>query len=108
MKNPLLEQLIKELKTLSIKQNVNIWKTIATELESSSRRRRSVSVEHIQKHAKKGEIAVVPGKVLGADKADVQIAAFQWSASAGASNNIFSLQELMKKHPKGEKCRIIG
>ncbi len=108
MKNQILGQLIKDLKTQSIQNNVKIWKKIATELERGTRRRRAVTLAHIQQHTQKGEIAVVPGKVLGKEKIDVPIAAFQWSKGAAEQNTIQSLHTLMKSNPKGQKCRIIG
>ena len=108
MKNPVLHQLIQDLKKQSIDQKVKLWKRVAVELEKGTRRRRAVTVEHIKKNTKAGETAVVPGKVLGKEKADVPIAAFQWSAGARNENTIMSLRELMKKNPKAQKCRIIG
>ena len=108
MKNTILEQLIKDLKTLSIKENVKIWKRVAEDLEKPSRRRRQVDVLKISKSLKKGETAVIPGKVLGVEKVDASIAAFQASATVRKNNAILSLRELMKKNPKGSKCRILG
>ncbi len=108
MKNPMLTQLASDLRALSIKENVKIWKTIAKNLEKPTRQKREVDVTKIAKILKKGEIAVVPGKVLGKDKVDGEIAAYQFSQTAKVGNKTLSLRELMKKNPKGKKCRILG
>ena len=107
--NPHLKDLIKELKTLSIKNKVGIWKAIAKELEKSTRRRRAVNLSKIDKVAKDKEIIVVPGKVLGNGelKKDITIAAYEFSESANQKiKNKLTIKELMSKDPK--TIRIIG
>ena len=108
MKNPILTQLVRDLKALSIKENVKIWKRVAEDLEKSTRRKREVNITKIAKSIKKGEIAVIPGKVLGKGKVDCEISAYQFSESSKEGNKTLGLNELMKKNPKGKKCRILG
>ncbi len=108
MKNSILTQLVSDLKALSIKENVKIWKRVAEDLEKPSRQKREVSIDNIAKTLKKGEIAVIPGKVLGKGKFDGEIAAYQFSQSAREGNKTLSLYELIKKNPKGNKCRVMG
>ena len=108
MKNPQLTQLIKDLRKLSIEQNVKIWKRVADDLAKSTRRKRVIDVSQFSKTVKKGETAVVPGKVLGTSKTDVTIAAYQFSATVKNNNKVLSLRDLMNKNPKGQKCRIMG
>ena len=62
--NNVLKNLIVELKTLSIKNKVPLWKRIALELEKPARMRRQVNIARINQHIKDGETAIVPGKVL--------------------------------------------
>ncbi len=107
--------LIKDLRTKAISEKVNLWKRLADDLSRSTRNRRIVNLIRITKHVKPGEIAVVPGKVLGMGELDqkLDIAAYQFSDSAiekikQAGGNILTLQELMEKNPKGNKVRIIG
>ena len=107
--NPHLKDLIKELKTLSIKNKVGIWKAIAKELEKPTRNRRKVNLSKIDRIAKDKELIVVPGKVLGNGelKKDITIAAYQFSESAEQKvKNKLTIKELMSKDPK--KIRIIG
>jgi len=107
--NPVLKDLIKELKTLSIKNKVKLWKAIAIELEKPTRRRISVNLSKIDRHAKDKEIIVVPGKVLGNGDLtkDIIIAAYQFSESANKKiKNKLTIKELMYKEPK--KIRIMG
>lgn len=108
MKHAELETLIAEMKKLSIEENVPFWKRVATDLEKPTRQRRTVNVSKVAAVVKKGEIAVVPGKVIGNEKVDCEIASYSWSDASKAQNNIMSLQELMKKNPKAAKCRIVG
>jgi large subunit ribosomal protein L18e len=109
-----LKELIIDLKKLSSKENANIWKRVAEELSKSTRRRRRVNVCRISKNIKEGEIALVPGKVLGDGAYDKKntVAAFRFSTDAKEKINktgkAISLRDLMKQAPKGQKVRIIG
>jgi len=108
MKYKQLEELIVELKTLSIKEKVPFWKRIAEDLSKPSRQRRVVNISKIPDVVKQGEIAVVPGKVIGNNAIKCEVAAFDFSEAAAKSNKTLSISELMKKNPKAQKCRIIG
>ncbi len=109
--NPNLIKLIRDLKKLSNKQDVNIWKAVAKELAKSTRRMRKVNVWKIDKVTKENDTIIVPGKVLGDGELNhkVNVAAYQFSdgAKAKISNNML-IEELMEKNPKGSKVRIIG
>ena len=112
--NPQLRDLIKELRELSKKQNVKIWKRIADDLNKSTRRKREVNLERINRVTKENEIIVIPGKVLASGdlKHKVTIAAFQFSEKAreviNKNGKALTIQELIKKNPKGSGVRIIG
>ena len=73
----------------------------------------SVNITKIDKFVRDGEIALVPGKVLslGSLSRKTTVAAFQFSESAKEKINkngeAISIQELLKKNPKGNKVRII-
>ena len=109
--NQNLVQLIRELKKLSNKEKVNIWKRVAKELERPTRKQREVNIWKINKVTKDNDTIIVPGKVLGEGELDhkVSVAAYQFSEGAKAkiSNNML-IEELMEKNPKGSKVRIIG
>ncbi|MFA5176032.1 MAG: 50S ribosomal protein L18e [Candidatus Nanoarchaeia archaeon] len=112
--NPILINLIKELKLLSFKEKAPIWKRIAYELEMPTRKKRSVNLYTIDKYVEKDETAIIPGKVLslGELTKNVTVAAFQFSDMAkekiNAVGKAISIQDLIKKNPKGKKVRIIG
>ena len=113
--NEHLRNLIGDLKALSSKNNVHIWKRVASDLERPSRQRRQVNLSRIKRHSKANETVVIPGKVLSSGYLDkkLTIAAWQFSAAALAKikdskSTPIGLQELMKKNPKGQKVRIIG
>ena len=112
--NTELINLIEELKQLSYKQKVNIWKTIAKELERPTRQRRIVNLERINRVCKNNESIIVPGKVLASGDLDkkLTIAAFQFSEQAvnkiNEKGKAITTQELIKINPKGSKLRIIG
>ena len=109
--NPNLKKLIRELKRLSTKEKVNIWKRIAKDLERPTRIRRKVNLYKIDKYTKADETALVPGKVLSLGELNkkITVAAYQFSDAAKKKiPNAITIQELMKNNPKGKKVRIIG
>tara|TARA_Y100000310_G_scaffold250395_1_gene256600 strand:+ start:4140 stop:4490 length:351 start_codon:yes stop_codon:yes gene_type:complete len=109
--NEYTRNLIQELKKHSASQKTNFWKSIATNLEKSTRQRRKVNLSKIEKHAKDNETIIVPGKVLGTGSLTkkVTIAAFQFSDSAkNKVKDHLTIHQLMKKNPTGKGVRIIG
>ena len=113
-KNGRLAQLIKDLKQLSIEQDVKLWKRIALDLEKPTRQRREVNVYKLDQYTKDGEQVIVPGKVLGmgelGHKVDVAALSFSEEAKSkiSAQGSVLSIEELMKKNPKASKVRILG
>lgn len=115
LKNDYVEELIRELKTLAIKEEKPLWKRIATELEKPTRQKREVNVFTIESTALEGETIIVPGKVLGngAISKKVTVAALDFSEGAKekiASNKgeTISIEALMKKNPGAKNIRIMG
>ncbi|MBU1201818.1 MAG: 50S ribosomal protein L18e [Nanoarchaeota archaeon] len=114
LKHEQLTQLVSELKKNSIVNNVKIWKRVATDLEKPTRNKRIVNLYKIDKYAKPDETIVVPGKVLGTGDITkkVVVAAYVFSDSAyekiKAKGEAISIQELLKRNPKGKKVRILG
>jgi large subunit ribosomal protein L18e len=90
------------------------WKDVAKKLSASRRRKVTVNVGEIDVHAKGGETIVVPGTVLANGKMDkaVTIAAWKFSSAAvekikKARGSALTIEELLKKNPKGSKIRIM-
>jgi len=113
--NPLLQDLIGELKKRSNEQSVNIWKRVAVDLEKPTRQRRIVNLSNINRNTKEDEIIVVPGKVLGSGALNhkLKISAYQFSEQARdklekAGAEIMTLLDISKEKPNGKKIRIIG
>lgn len=113
--NPILNELIQELKKKSIEQKIKLWKRIALDLERPTRNRRIVNLSRINRNTKENEIIVVPGKVLGSGVLShkLTISAFQFSESAKNKilengSKIIPLTELSNENPKGKRIRIIG
>lgn len=113
--NPVLRDLIGELKKRSNEQSVNLWRRIALDLERSTRQRRIVNLSKISRYTKENEIIIVPGKVLGSGALNhkLTISAFQFSDQAKdkilkAGAKIVSLLELSEENPDGKKVKIIG
>ena len=105
-----LIKLIRELKKSSNKEKVKIWKAVAQNLEKPTRHRANVNLYQIDKNTRDNETALIPGKVLGVGNItkNISIAAYRFSDSAiNKIKNKMSIQELLKKNPKGNKVRII-
>lgn len=90
------------------------WKDVAKRLSAARRKKVEVNIGEINMHAKGGETIVVPGTVLANGKMDkaVTIAAWKFSPVAadkirGAKGVTLTIEELLKKNPKGSKIRIM-
>jgi len=113
--NPLLQNLIMELKKRSNEQSVNLWKRVALDLEKPTRQRRVVNLSRINRYTKENEIIIIPGKVLGTGMLNhrLTISAYQFSDQAKdklekAGAEIVSLLDLSGEKPNGRRIRIIG
>ncbi len=112
--NPQLIKTINYLYEASRKYNSKIWKVVAKKLEKPSKNWAEINIGKIVKHLKEGEIALVPGKVLGMGQAKkIEVAAWKFSKSAKekiekAGGKCYSLIEIVEKNPKGSNIRILG
>lgn len=99
------------LKRTARKEKVALWKRIAEELARPTRQRREVNISKINQYAQEGEIALIPGKVLGDGELtkNVKVAAYSFSQAAKAKiKSPLTIQELLQQNPKGKNVRIIG
>jgi large subunit ribosomal protein L18e len=109
--NPNVKNLIQEIKDASAKGTSGFWKRITKELEKPRRNRREVNVQRINDNTKKGEVVIVPGKVLGNGDLDhdVTVVALQFSEKAcDKIKNRLTIGELLKSNPTGKDVRILG
>src|SRR5438445_12263783 len=82
--NPELLHTIGYLRSAGRKYQTPLWLTVAKYLAKSRRSRIVLNLGQVSRHAKDGDIVVVPGKVLGSGdpNAKVTIAAYKFSPKA--------------------------
>jgi len=109
--NTLLQKQIADLRS----SNVKLWQRAAYELERATRKRREVNLSKLQRFVKDGETVLVPGKVLSAGTLTKKITVAAWVFSAKSADVIkkaggsaITIDDLMKKNPKGTGVRLIG
>jgi len=113
--NPVLINLIHELKKQSIEKEAPIWKDIALRLEKPSQNWSEVNLNRISKYVHEKETALIPGKVLSTGTLTKKVSIAAWSFSDKAVEKIkkaggttMSIEDLMKKNPSGKDIRIMG
>jgi len=113
--NPVLLELIQELKKQSNENDVAIWKDIALRLEKPSKNWPEVNLDRISKYILDKETALVPGKVLSNGNLTKKISIAAWSFSEKSQEKIkkaggkcITIGELLKNNPKGKDIRILG
>lgn len=113
--NPYLRKLIEELKRKSLEAKAPIWKATAQKLSKPRRQRIAVNLSRIDRHTQKNDVVLVPGIVLASGNLSkpLTIAAWKFSKSARekvlkAKGRCLSIEELVKKNPKGSDVKIIS
>jgi large subunit ribosomal protein L18e len=112
--NPELIQLIRFLKKQSREKQAKIWLDVAERLAKPKSKRVAVNLSRINRHTKRSDTVIVPGKVLGAGNLShsVTVAAFDASKKAeeklkAARAKYLSIAELVAKNPTGANVKII-
>jgi len=112
--NPELVKLIRLLTKQSREQKAGVWHDVAENLAKSRRARIAVNLSRINRHTRRSDIVVVPGKILGTGNLDhaLTIAAFDLSDVAAqkmkaARAKFLSIAELVEKNPTGANVKII-
>lgn len=112
--NPVLRKNVVELEKASRKNKADIWKDVASWLGKSSRSRPEVNLSDLERVTKKGDVVVVPGKVLGGGSLEhaLTVGAFSFSGSVEekikkAGGKTIDIIGLVKAHPKGKKVKIV-
>ncbi|MHC1592360.1 MAG: 50S ribosomal protein L18e [Candidatus Helarchaeales archaeon] len=92
-----------------------IWRRVARDLSKKNRNRIEVNLFHINKHSKKNETILVPGKVLSDGELDheIEIAAYAFSKNARekllkSKCTVLSIRELYEKNPSGKNVKIMA
>ena len=112
--NPELIALIRFLKKQSREKQAAIWHDVAEDLAKSRSGRAAVNLSQINRHTKRSDIVIVPGKILGTGNLShsLTIAAFDLSQKAewklkAAKAKFLSIPELMEKNPTGSNVKIM-
>lgn len=108
--NVYMRQLIGELQ----KTGSSAWKQVAEGLSKSRRSKIEVNVGELGMHAKDNEIIVVPGIVLANGDLEKPLTVAAWRFTPAAEEKIkkakgktLTIDEMVKKNPKGSNMRIM-
>jgi large subunit ribosomal protein L18e len=92
-----------------------VWQAASESLSGTKRNKVEVNLGRISRLAKAGDALFVPGKVLGGGLIDkkVVIGAFSFSASARSKIEVsggsaLSVEQFLKKYPKGSGVKLVG
>lgn len=109
-----IKKLIVSLEKQSKKEKVKVWAYLAEKIAMPKRKRVAVNIDKIERLSKKDEVVIVPGKLLskGLLTKPLKVASLNASRNAvskitDAKGEYLSIEELMKKNPKGKKVRVI-
>lgn len=113
--NPVVKKMIEDMRSKGYKEDNNFLLSVAKRLEKSARLKPVVNLAKLQRLCKDGETIVVPGKVLsyGNLEKKLTIAAISFSKEAlikieKSGGKAITISELVAKHPKGTKVRIMA
>lgn len=106
--------LIRILRGAAANNENRIWALMASEMSKANRRRIAVNLSRLNRVSSPGDILMIPGKVLGTGSLNhrLEIAAESFSKTAqkkiiNAGGQCLTIEELVKRNPKGSQVRII-
>ncbi len=112
--NPVLRRASVMLERAGKAQKAPIWGEASALLSNPARTRVEVNLGRISRMAEDGEAFLVPGRVLGTGVIEkkVVIGAFAVSSSArskieASGGSALSLEQFVKKYPKGSGVRLV-
>ena len=113
--NPVLRRASVMLERAGRKEKAPIWDKASAMLSGPTKNRIEVNLGRISRIAADGEAVFVPGKVLGTGVLDhkLTVGAFSFSSSAkskieSSGGSALSVEEFLKKYPKGSGVRLVG
>ncbi|MFX1237508.1 MAG: 50S ribosomal protein L18e [Promethearchaeota archaeon] len=90
-----------------------IWRTISKKLSNPRRERVEANLNRINRKTKKGQVVVVPGKVLGNGELThkLTISCLDCSQSARkkieqSGSKLLTIEELLEQNPTGKNVKI--
>ena len=112
--NPVLRHASVMLERAAKAQKAPIWNEASKLLSSETKNKVEVNLGRISRVAEDGQALFVPGKVLGTGVVDkkVVVGAFSFSASArskleSAGGSALTVEQFLKKYPKGSGVRLV-
>lgn len=109
-----LRELIVRLEKAGKENNSPIWIRAAELLKLPTRKAVCVNAGKVAKVCKDGEVALIPGKLLGDGviETKLNVAAYEWTPSAkkkieSAGGKVISIDELVKSNVKGTGVRLL-
>jgi large subunit ribosomal protein L18e len=112
--NPVLRRTAVMLQRAGKKEKAPIWNDASTLLSNPASTRVEVNLGRISRLSEEGQVFFVPGKVLGtgAVQKKLTVGAFAFSASArskieASGGSALSVEQFVKKYPKGSGVRIV-
>lgn len=112
--NPLLKQLIEDLKKKSYQIGSPFLKDISEKLNKPRRQRVEVNLADIDRNTEEGDTVIIPGVVLGYGELSKSITISAWKFSKPAiekikksKSNAISIKELVMKNPRGTGVKIL-
>lgn len=114
-KNPVRLGLIAELKKAARAEDARLWGCVAESLSKSRKNRPEVNIHSINNNTSKGDVVVVPGKVIGSGRLshNVDVAAFKFTEGAReeitkAGGRVLTIEELIKENSTGSGVKILS
>ncbi|WP_291999958.1 50S ribosomal protein L18e [Caldivirga sp.] len=112
--NRYLRMTVRFLEVAHRRYNVGLWATVAVLLSRPRRGRVVVNVGELNRLLNDGDVAVVPGKVLGDGELSKRVTVAAWAFSKTAISKIkanggeaLSIPELVRRMPKPSGVKII-
>jgi len=112
--NPILRYTAVMLERAGKKEKAPIWTEAAALLSNPAKTRVEVNLGRISRVSEDGEVIFVPGKVLGTGVMGrkLVVGAFAFSSTArskiaASGGSTLSVEEFLKKYPKGNGVKLV-
>ena len=115
MTNQVVQQLAKDLKQASKKNDAPIWSTLAKMALKPASAKRTININRISQLTKENDVVVFPGKVLGTGNISHKITLCSFSISLTAATKVLesggkisNFEDLIEKVPTGKGVVMLG
>ena len=115
MTNQVVQQMAKNLKKASVKNEAPIWAKMAEYAKKPSVARRTINIKKIDALTKADDVIVFPGKVLGTGNLSHKITLCSFSISNAAASKILdaggkiiNFEKMVESFPTGKGVTMLG